>query len=188
MIKHFYFIDPDGNFYSEDGTTRYRREIGKTGAVTARYMRETMDVRFIESKMGDVLSLIEVGQAHVKDYRKQERREQYMRDLQYGKETIILSLDNVREENGEEFSYHEIIASDYDLEEEVLKSEKHLMLKKCLSALNKEERELIHQLYLRDEVLTEAQYAALIGTSQQVINYRKTKILEKMKKFLKSFC
>ncbi len=139
MGKHFYFIDPDGEFCSEDGTTRYRREIGKNGDITARYMRETMDVRFTESKMGDVLNLIEIGQAHLKECRKQERREQYMRDLQYEKDTIIFSLDNVSEENGEELSYHEIVACDSDLEEEVLKREKHLMLRKCLSALNKEE-------------------------------------------------
>ena len=185
MIKHFYFIDPDGEFYSEDGTTRYRREIGKVGAITARYMRETMDVRFIESKIGDVLSLVEAGQAHVKEYRKYERREQYIRDSKNENNPIILSLDNVREEDGEELSYHEVIASDYDLEEEILISEKIMVLEKSLSTLNKEERETVNALYLSDDPISAREYAKRKGISHTAVNKQMEKILKKLELFFK---
>ena len=41
--------------------------------------------------------------------------------------------------DGEEVVYHEVIASDYDLEAEIFKREELSILKKALSALNKEE-------------------------------------------------
>ena len=184
MSKHFYFIDPNGRFESEDKTVRYsllkgKKAFDKLNERTSRFMRYQDDEDEI---------LIEIKTEYQKDYRKHERREQYINDSKDKYEPVILSLDHAIEVDGEEVIYHDVIASDYNLEEEVLKREETMLLRKCLSALNKEEREMICHLYLRDEALTEAQYAALIGTSQQVINYRKTKILEKMKKILKSFC
>ena len=186
MIKHFYFIDPEGDFYSEDGTTRYRRETGKVGAITARYMRETMDVRFIESKIGDVLCLVEVGQAFLNDYRKYERHEQYIRDSKNESDLIFLSLDHVREEDGEELLYHEVIACDNDLEEKILVREKLAVLDKSLSTLNKEEMEIIRDLYLTDEPMTEREYARYKGIPQKTMNNRKIAILKKLKKFFEN--
>ena len=186
MIKHFYFIDPNGEFYSADGTVRYRLEVGKKGALTARRKRETEDVRFTESIDGEILSLMESGETDVKDYRKQERREQYVRDSKNEYNPIILSLDNIREEEGEELSYHEIIASDYDLEEEVLMSEKLAILRKSLSALNKEERQIIHDLFFEDAPMTEREYARSKGIPQKTMNNRKIAIFKKMRKFFKN--
>lgn len=186
MGKHFYFIDPDGEFYSEDGTIRYRLETDEKGALTARKMRESVDVRFTESIDGEILSLVESGEKNVKDYRKQERREQYVRDSKRECNPIILSLDNIREEEGEELSYHEIIASDYDLEEEILMSEKLAILRKSLSALNKEERQIIHDLFFEDEPMTEREYARAKGIPQKTMNNRKIAIYKKMRKFFKN--
>ena len=186
MIKHFYFIDPNGEFYSADGTIRYRREIGKKGALTARRKRETESFRFTESIDGEVLSLVESGKPAVKDYRKQERREQYVRDSKNEYNPIILSLDNIREEEGEEVSYHEIIASDYDLEAEILMNEKLSILRKSLTTLNKEEIETVNALYLSDTAISAREYAKRKGISHTAVNKQMERILKKLENFFEN--
>ena len=56
-------------------------------------------------------------------------------------------------------------------------------LQNAFSSLTDEEKELIWLLYLCKEPLTETQVASVLHISQQAVNKRKQKILEKMKVF-----
>ena len=56
-------------------------------------------------------------------------------------------------------------------------------IKKINVHLTEEEKELIWLLYLCKEPLSETQAASVLHISQQAVNKRKKKILEKMKSF-----
>ena len=53
----------------------------------------------------------------------------------------------------------------------------------AFASLTDDEKELIWLLYLCKEPLTETQVASVLHISQQAVNKRKQKILEKMKSF-----
>ena len=63
------------------------------------------------------------------------------------------------------------------------KRENLIRLQNALASLTEEEKELIWLLYLCKEPLTETQAASVLHISQQAVNKRKKKILEKMKSF-----
>ena len=56
-------------------------------------------------------------------------------------------------------------------------------LQNAFASLTDDEKELIWLLYLCKEPLTETQVASVLHISQQAVNKRKQKILEKMKSF-----
>ena len=179
MSKHFYFIDPNGRFESEDGSVRYSFLKGKK-AFDKLKERKT---RFMRYQDGEDEILIELCPEYSQNYRKYENREQYLLELATESKVAVLSLDNVIEIDGEEVVYHDVVASDYDLEAEVLKREELLLLKKSLNALSKEERQLISAIYLVDEPISAREYAKLKGVSHTVINRRVERIFKKMRIF-----
>ena len=63
------------------------------------------------------------------------------------------------------------------------KRENLIRLQNALASLTEEEKELIWLLYLCKEPLSETQAASVLHISQQAVNKRKKKILEKMKSF-----
>ena len=63
------------------------------------------------------------------------------------------------------------------------KRENLIRLQNAFASLTEEEKELIWLLYLCKEPLTETQAASVLHISQQAVNKRKKKILEKMKSF-----
>ena len=184
MSKIFYFIDPEGNFASEDGTIRYRLEKGKK-AFEKLKEANARNVRFMKYQDGNNDIFIELPLDKYKAHRKQERHEQYINDSSAEYKPLILSLDNEIEIDGEEVVYHDVVASDYDLEAEILKREELSLLKKALSALNKEERELINAIYLSDNPISAREYAKKKGISHTVVNRRMERILKKMREIFK---
>ena len=182
MSKIFYFIDPEGNFASEDGTIRYRLEKGKR-AFQELKEANARNVRFMKCQDGNNEIFIELPLDKYKAHRRQERHEQYINDSSAEYKPLILSLDNEIEVDGEEVVYHDVIASDYDLEAEIFKREEIFLLKKALSALNKEEQDMIQHLFLMEDPFTLREYAKKIGVHFTTVDYRLKKVLEKMKKF-----
>jgi len=68
-------------------------------------------------------------------------------------------------------------------EEPFFQAEEERELYRCLALLNDDEQALIHALFV--DRLTEQEYAAVIGRTQQSVNERKQRILGKLKKLLK---
>lgn len=184
MSKHFYFIDPNGNFASEDGTIRYRLEKGKKAFEILENLKPNK-LRFMRYQDNGDDIFIEIKEEYYAKHRRYENREQYLMELETEHKPLILSLDNEIEVDGEEVVYHEVIASDYNLEAEIFKREELLMLKKVLSTLNKEERDLINAIYLSDNPVSAREYAKEIGVSHTVINRRMERILKKMRENFK---
>lgn len=179
MSKHFYFIDPNGIYESEDGTLRYGLLKGKAAYEKLKERK----IRFMRYQEGEDEIFVELMNQEQKRYRQYERREQYIRDSREEHAPLILSLDNVIEMDGEEVVYHDVIASDYDLEEEVVKYEELEMLRKYLSALNKEERKLVEALYLSENPISAREYAKRKGISHTAVNKQMEKILKKLELF-----
>ncbi len=71
------------------------------------------------------------------------------------------------------------------IEEQVLKRMESEQLHRALSSLSDEERYLIQQIYFNDR--TERDLAEELGCSQNAVNKRKQRILDKLRRFLENF-
>ena len=71
------------------------------------------------------------------------------------------------------------------IEEQVLKRMESEQLHRALSSLSDEERYLIQQIYFNDR--TERDLAEELGCSQNAVNKRKQRILDKLRRFLQNF-
>ena len=117
--------------------------------------------------------LIEVPQAEYLEWKKENNRHLYLRKLKS-------CYTEVPFDDALLFLYLE----SPDGPERILeKSEDLIRLQNAFDSLSEEEKELIWLLYLCKEPLTETQAASVLHISQQAVNKRKQKILERMKTF-----
>jgi len=122
---------------------------------------------------------IEVGKDVYEAYYKMSRRERYMEE---------------RDESNGVVSYHAIESSGIDgeaglrdmsvdsLEAAAMAKELREQLHRCIAALPKAERELIHAIYF--DGLTEAEYAQKANLSQSGVSRKQKKTLSKLKKLM----
>ena len=90
------------------------------------------------------------------------------------------SLEYMAEENHQPF-----VDERLGPEEQFLHSERLRQLWITLEGLTDAERKLIHALYF--EQMSERQFSQIVGVSQQAINYRKRKILSKLRRVLEFY-
>lgn len=122
---------------------------------------------------------IEVEKDVYEAYYKMSRRERYMEE---------------RDESNGVVSYHAIEANGIDgeaglrdlsvdsMETIALAKELREQLHRCISALPKAERELIHAIYF--DGMTEAEYAQKANLSQSGVSRKQKKTLSKLKKLM----
>ena len=79
-------------------------------------------------------------------------------------------------------SYH-ALDTDERLGEELLRDPEASVEEQAIALLSKPEQELIRALYF--EELTERQLSCRVGIPQQTINYKRRRILQKLKKLMK---
>ena len=121
--------------------------------------------------------LIEVPKEEYLAWKKENNRYLYQRQLKsyYAEvpfDDALLFLYNKAEEDSE------------TLPEKMTEKRENLgKLQIAFASLTDDEKELIWLLYLCKEPLTETQVASVLHISQQAVNKRKQKILEKMKVF-----
>lgn len=123
--------------------------------------------------------LIEVSHDVYYAYFRMERQERGQEEKK--QRNVVVSYDalDTEETTGAEAMPDLIIPS---LEQQIMTREIHDALNRAVDALPKAERELIKAIYF--DGLTEQQYATATGLSQQGVNYRRKKILSKLKLFL----
>lgn len=134
---------------------------------------------------GDVYYCFECDYERYKKYRAE--KEQKVRkkrankedDVMYGS-VRLLSLDvEFTDESVNAYSLHDLIADEDSLfENELIES---LMFQQVVNALSEDEIELIYAIYLSDKPMTIRDYAEITGVHFTTVNYRKKKILEKLK-------
>jgi DNA-directed RNA polymerase specialized sigma subunit len=189
-MKIIYIEDENGKFISEDGKYRFSKLTGKelyAYLTSAKGKEKFFD--FYPDDHGDEIGL-EVPPSKIKQYLKDKRHKQYLDDIKEKSGIVEMSYDTIINTDGEELSGEEIISDpDADVEAEMLHRIELQTLRKALKILSAEESAMIHALYLSDNPITEAEFGASIGESQQTVHYRKNAILKKIKKFFeKSFC
>lgn len=184
----YYYDDPNGKYASTDGSRKFTKVSGKAAydflktpeGKTKRFMKVT------DSEDGGEDVFVELQPKDIPEYRKTERREQYLNDtiaeLQIS--FIPLTAEESDESTEDIFSGEELFADEsVDVVAEVIKKMELDTLRKALASLSQNEFQLIHALYLADQPKTECEMAEEKSVSQQMVNKAKKAILEKLKKF-----
>ena len=185
MSKIYYIEDPYGTIMSENGLRRFKMLEG-TMAFDFLNTPEGKACRFMKvcdyGETDDEV-FVEVSSENMKDFRKYERREQYVADTIRDNEYMILSLSYEETEDSEETLESVIADEDVDIQEDVLHQCDLETLRKALKTLSEEELALITALYLSDEPMTLREYAKVIGVHFTTVDYRVKCIFEKIKKY-----
>ena len=119
---------------------------------------------------------VEVTEEVYKMYSQADRRERYLDERDAG---VLLSLDRMEEDGVPSFlsGRHAPSAENTAMREMLIGQ-----AVAALVSLTQDERDLIEALII--DGVTERDYAAQIGLSQQAVNKRRKKILEKLKKLV----
>lgn len=131
---------------------------------------------------------VEVSKEVYEIIKKSERKERYFCEdlkterIQIDQENQTVKINKSREDSFERLTQENFMEfSDlHSLEDEC---EKKLLLINALNKLEKTELEMIYCLYYKD--LSERCYAKKHNIRQSTVNYRKNKVLQKLKKYLK---
>ena len=187
-MASYYIIHDEGDFISADGTKRFLKLSGKQ-AYDYLNSPEGQGKRFmrINSPEDDEQKedeYVEVPHLSAKEYRKNERREQYIHDCKEESGIVTVSLDTIEEDlANDSVSGEEVIADAVDVEEQVMHTIDLEILRKALQSLSAEERYIIDALFLAERVFTEEELAQRLHVSQQAVNRKKLRILRKLKKY-----
>ena len=130
----------------------------------------------------DEVSFWECGEATALEWIKEDNRHQYLRTLPDDEKFEVLSIEAMLNADGEEYGEDCIPDLDEDVVREVIRKLEIERLSVVLASLDEEEMEMIKQLYLQENPITEKEYAVQIGESQQTVHYRKKTLLEKIRK------
>ena len=121
---------------------------------------------------------ITVDKAQYKAYYQERERERYLDQVAGDYERSLEQF----QEDGVQSVERQLALSVPSPEEIVCRKELFARLHTCMEQLPKQERELLQALYF--DGLSEPALSTQTGVSQQLINYRKRKILGKLKKLL----
>ena len=183
-MKIYFVEDENGIYYSEDRARRFRKlsgeeaysflksEIGKT--------KRFMKINDSDDSGDDVY--FEVPKKSEKEFRKYERRNQYIADNRRDSTVGVYSFEEI-DENWEEI----MVDDSVNVEEEIVRKLDRETIYKALDSLPTEDKELITALYLLVEPMSEPEYAAVTGIPQSTISYRKIRSITRLRELLKKY-
>lgn len=123
--------------------------------------------------------LIEVEENVYVAYYKMDRRERYLEERD--RDNGVVSYNTIDSQGiGGESGLQDVVTE--TMETITLANELRNQLHRCIAALPRAERELIHAIYF--EGMTEAEYASKANMTQSGISRRRKKTLSKLKKLL----
>ena len=116
------------------------------------------------------------------EWRVQKNHENYLD--KYEREHEFVSMSSYISD-AEAITYEEVLADEnVDVEDEVVNLVKIHLLDSFFGGLSEDDRELLNQLYIENEGLTEREICRRLNIPQKTINNRKLAIRKKIKKFL----
>jgi len=143
---------------------------------------------FIKSAAGKGRCFADFG-----DYKLEVTREQYRKWQQdadhhrylqsFEEDVLVLSLECLTAEDYKSFDSL-LVDFSVNIEDEIIKKIDMQLLAAAVRSLPDDEKRLIGELIMQDKPKTEQELSALTGIPQQTINYRKKKILKKIKNYL----
>lgn len=122
--------------------------------------------------------VIEATKERYNEWNKENMR--YLRNEREKEKWNISVLSFDCEKDGGCTLYDEVSSED-DVETDVIRKDDYSRLHKALNELTDEERQIMNALYFADKRITERCLANKLGISFQLLNYKKKKILEKLK-------
>lgn len=184
----YYYEDQNGKYSSHTDARRFSRVSGKEAYA---YLKsaEGKTRRFMKSNDyedgGDDV-FVEIPAEFIRDYRQGERREQYVNDIREDAGFTEISLYAMQGDGNPNdlLSGEELIADEsVDVVAEVMHKMELETLRKALLSLSESEYQLIYDLFLKDNPLTERDLSKIYKVSQPIIHKRKMQIFEKLRKF-----
>lgn len=184
----YYYEDQNGKYSSHTDARRFSRVSGKEAYA---YLKsaEGKTRRFMKSNDyedgGDDV-FVEIPAEFIRDYRQGERREQYVNDIREDAGFTEISLYAMQGDGNPNdlLSGEELIADEsVDVVAEVMHKMELETLRKALRSLSESEYQLIYDLFLKDNPLTERDLSKIYKVSQPIIHKRKMQIFEKLRKF-----
>ena len=184
----YYYEDQNGKYSSHTDARRFSRVSGKEAYA---YLKsaEGKTRRFMKSNDyedgGDDV-FVEIPAEFIRDYRQGERREQYVNDIREDAGFTEISLYAMQGDGNPNdlLSGEELIADEsVDVVAEVMHKMELETLRKALLSLSEDEYQLIYDLFLKDNPLTERDLSKKYKVSQPIIHKRKMQIFEKLRKF-----
>lgn len=180
-MKTFYVVDTNGTIKSSDGTKTYKVLKGKA-------LKEFLSSEEGKHRRFDICKDVygncigvELPSSMYKQHRKEENRKKYLAKMREKLDVSEISIERKllgdEEGNGEE-----ILADDaVDLDDFIIQDEEKLILKRALTELSFEEKQIIYGIFY--ENLTERALAEKLGLKKTYVHTQKIKILEKLKNF-----
>ncbi len=183
MSKKFYIKDENGMHFSEDKKTRYTLLEGQALHDFLKTEQGKMCCFYIQTDdNGDQVGFETTREAMQKRQAELQRMN-YKTKCEQKDNITVLSL-NTPVGDCEESELIDVIPDEtVSIEDELIHNETIKTLHKALRKLTVEEYELLYCLFLKDEPLTEREYAKIAGLPQQTVNYRKNRVLKKIKNF-----
>ena len=184
----YYYEDQNGKYSSHTDARRFSRVSGKEAYA---YLKsaEGKTRRFMKSndyEDGGEDVFVEIPAEYIRDYRQSERREQYVNDIREDAGFTEISLYAMQGDGNPNdlLSGEELIADEsVDVVAEVMHKMELETLRKALLSLSESEYQLIYDLFLKDNPLTERDLSKKYKVSQPIIQKRKMQIFEKLRKF-----
>ena len=184
----YYYEDQNGKYSSHTDARRFSRVSGKEAYA---YLKsaEGKTKRFMKSNDyddGGEDVFVEIPAEFIRDYRQGERREQYVNDIREDAGFTEISLYAMQGDGNPNdlLSGEELIADEsVDVVAEVMHKMELETLRKALRSLSESEYQLIYDLFLKDNPLTERDLSKIYKVSQPIIHKRKMQIFEKLRKF-----
>ena len=133
-----------------------------------------------EANGSDGRFVIETTERRFKEYLKEKRHVQYLRDSNPG--YTVFSYHGVEFEDEDVYGEDILRDESCDVEAECLDKLERAEVMTAVATLSEEEQEMVKFFWLSDGQGTERDYSALTGIPQKTVNDRKRRILEKLRK------
>lgn len=177
MSATYYIKDASGTLLSTDRKTAFTALQGKA-AYAYLNSEEGQGKHFFIFKddHGDTVA-IEADEEICAEWNREQKASAYheQRNQQSGKTTVSIDF----EQDG--LTLAECVGDEtINLEEAYETKERVEAVRKAVPRLPTEEQDMLAQLYLNDEPISEREYARQQGLSQTTVNYRKRRVLDKL--------
>ncbi len=133
----------------------------------------------------DAIIIAECGEENARQWKADINRADYIRTRNAKHGNRVYSFTELRPDPYGEHGWEEILGDGRDeVEETVMARLTVEKLRKAMQFLTEEERDLVEKMFLTDLPMTEEEYAESIGIKRHQANYRKRKVLEKLRLLL----
>ena len=133
----------------------------------------------------DVIIIAECGEENARQWKADINRADYLRTRNAKHGSLVYSFSELRPDHAGGYGWEELLADERGaLEETVMENLAKERLRAAIRSLGAGERDLVEKMYLTEPPMTEEEYAESIGIKRHQANYRKRKVLEKLRLLL----